>query len=326
MPVVPTCTVTRRHTGMAACRSIRRPSLPAPTGPPPPGSRTVAHRRRRRAARRGGRRRGRAAHRRPLARLHRPARGVGAAARRPARPGPAGALGPARARPLRLDAAARRDDRPHRPRPGPGARRRRPDRAGRARRPLDGRHERHGAGPAAARAVRRPRRRGLPAGHLGRRAGRDRRARPARSSWSAGCGCCRSTCALLQLVAPVLERFRRRGSADRPLVHPPAAVRARTTPTRPASAWCRTCWRRRRTRWRRRSTRRSSTTTRRPRSTVLRAGAGDRRRRDARPADPAPPTAGGSPRRSARTPSWSSSPGPGTASTSPAPRSSTGPS
>ena len=187
-------------------------SLPAPTGPPPPGSRTVItddgvplH-----VEVDGD---ATPAHRRLLPRVHRPARRVGAAAGRAARPGAAGALRPARPRPLGLDPAARatidrtgRDlgqvlDADH------------PDRARRAGRPLDGRDEHHGAGPAAARAVRRPRRRRLPARHLRRRPGRDRHRSAWRSRSSAGCACCRCYLRFLQLVAPLLERFRRRGTA-----------------------------------------------------------------------------------------------------------------
>ena len=71
---------------------------------------------------------------------------------------------------------------------------------------------------------------------------------------------------LLQLVAPLLERFRRRGTRARPADHPAPALRPRRRRPGQRPPGAEPARGDARTRWRWRSTRRSSTTTRRRRS------------------------------------------------------------
>ena len=169
---------------------------------------------------------------------------------------------------------------------GRGARRDHPDRPGGPGRPLDGRHERHGARAAATGAVRPPRRRRLPARHLGRRAGRDRAGRPRRDGGAPARSARRCTCGSSSWSRPCWSGSavgaRRSGAGS-----PAGCCSAPTTPTRPPCAWCSSCSRRPHGRWRWPSTRPSSTTTRRRRS---RCCAGFRS-----PSSPRPTT--GSPRR-----------------------------
>ena len=289
------------------------PPLPSPPAHRPPRRFPHRpHRRRRPAARRVRRGSGRPADRRPHPRLHRPAGRVGPAGGGAARPGPARAVGPARPRPVGLDPADQGDRRPHRAGPRRGPRRRRPHRAGGARRALAGRHDDHGAGPPAAGAVRRPGGRGLPAGHLGRRAGAGRRPRPAGRAGPAAAPA-GAVAAPMQLLAPLLERFRRRGTLlgrwfTRRLPLRPPRRRAASR-----CGWSRTCWRRRPTRSSWRSTRPSSTTTRRASLPVLGRVPVTIVGRHARPADPGGALAPDGPADRRPAPSWWSCPGPATA-------------